>query len=62
MSISLQDITNIAAIVGVCGAFVGLILLIRQIKDSTAGRYIEILIHSTNEYATEEMLKAVRLV
>lgn len=62
MSISLQELTNITTIIGVVVSLVGLGFLIRQIQDSTKSRYIEILLRSYEEYSTDEMLKAVRLV
>jgi len=55
-------IVDVFAIIGVIGGLVGIILLIRQIKDSTSSKYIDFLFRSYEKYVTEEMLKAVRLV
>jgi hypothetical protein len=62
MLISLQELTNITTIIGVIVSLAALGFLIRQIQDSTKSRYIDILLRSYEEYSTDEMLKAVRLV
>lgn len=59
---TLQDITNIATIIGVIVAAVGILMILRQIRESTASRYVDILLRSTQDYSSEDMLKAVRLV
>lgn len=62
MSISLQELTNFTTIIGAAVSLIGLGFLFRQIQDSTKSRYIEVLLRSNDEYSTNEMLKAVRLV